>query len=227
MHSITVLALVALASATKHLEARSMTSDLLTRQIIWIPCKSVPADSPNFCEASCGAGSQQCGSDRTVCFSPTKGQVCCKDGCKCLLQLSQVISRFLMPSTAHCDAGERCTTTGCCKDDGNGGCEGVTFIETLAGQGYSSTVASSASAPPTTVSSSSISAPPAYSSASSSSSVSVPPVAYTPPASATGGNATMPTWYPPAQQTTNAGVKGEVAGWLVGGFAILGVGYFV
>lgn len=134
---------------------------------------------------------------------------------------------FLTPSVAYCNAGYRCTTTGCCKDDGNGGCEGVTFVSTLPGQGYSSTGTASASAPSATVSSSSISAPPAYSSPSSSSPVSVPPVVYTPPASGTGGNATMPTWYPPAQQTTNAGVKGEVAGWFVGGLAVLGIGYVV
>lgn len=228
MHSITVLALVALASATKYLEARSMIYDLSARQIFTDFCGSVPADSPNPCEAACGAGSRQCGpAEENNCFRPQLGETCCVGNCKCLIDCHDCMHNSLTPGQDACKAGNRCTTDGCCRDDGNGGCEGKTFVSTLPGDGYSSTATPSASAPSATVSSSSISAPPAYSSASSSSSISVPPAVYTPPASGTGGNATMPTWYPPAQQTTNAGVKGEVAGWFVGGLAVLGIGYVV
>lgn len=71
--------------------------------------------------------------------------------------------------------------------------------------------------------------PPVYTThASSSIDVTILPTipAYPSSTNSNETNATLPS-YTPAQQTTNAGFKREVAGWTIGGLAALGMGFFL
>ncbi|KAF7196153.1 putative secreted protein [Pseudocercospora fuligena] len=252
MHSSFLAIFLSATTASAVLNLRASTfNQLVGRQAIPITTcfGSAPSTEPNPCEYICGEGSRQCVSEGH-CFNPTKGETCCEDGTYCP-------ANSYCSNAGCCDEGlslEECgavRTIGTLAGDyfetstSSSVVPEPTPYETTTSEEVEPTFTPSAyeststiiEPAPTPYSSSFSSkyveptsySPPVYStSASSSIDVTILPTIPAYPSSTTSNetNATLPS-YTPAQQTTNAGFKHEVAGWTIGGMAALGMGFFL